>query len=85
MNRRHLLKTAVASTGGALLSSCARGRQPRLASDAELAAVLREFGGVELAPGEAARIRKAIRESRFEIKVDPEVQPECDFDPEVEP
>ena len=39
---------------------------------------------VELAPGEAARIRKAVRESRFDIEVDPEVQPECDFDPRVE-
>ena len=36
---------------------------------------------IELAPGEAARIRKTVRDSRFDIEVDPEVQPECDFDP----
>ena len=68
-----------------MMSSCGTNAPQDLASDAELAAVLREFGGQEqFAPGDAARIRAVLKQYRFDVKVDPEVQPQGDFDAEVD-
>ena len=75
--------TITAQEGLAMLPTSAASGQ-HVASDAELVAVLRELGGFELASEDASQIRALIQELRIEGRVDPEVQPQCDFDPEVD-
>src|SRR5512132_1355904 len=84
MKRREAVKGIIGSSTAGFLGACSRGKPSGHASDEALAAVLREFGSVELAPGEAAQVRAAIKASAFSIRVDPEVQPQLAFDPVVE-
>jgi hypothetical protein len=50
----------------------------------QMRAVLR-LNGMDLEPGEAPSVLASFAGSRFATPVDPAIQPQSDFDPEVEP
>ena len=46
--------------------------------------MLQQLAGLELQPGEAAKVLASLKSNRFTAKVDPTIQPQSDFDPEVD-
>lgn len=53
-------------------------------TEEQVAALLRQLAGVEPRPGEAERVRRALKEARAGAETDPRIQPAFGFDPEVE-
>jgi hypothetical protein len=49
----------------------------------QLGAMLR-LNGTDLAPGEGQKVLASFAANRFAGAVDPMIQPNCDFDPDVE-
>jgi hypothetical protein len=72
MNRRDALISL------AVLTACATSTP-----DDDLQAVMREYGGFELKPGEGPAVLASLKGSRFIEDVDPTIQPQSDFDPDA--
>jgi hypothetical protein len=70
MNRRDAL-IAVAAL------ACSAGPQD------DFQVVVREIGGFELKPGEGPAVMASLKGSRYTVDVDPTIQPQSDFDPDV--
>jgi hypothetical protein len=82
MKRREALVSLAVS--GAALIAPAYGREvsPKDLSDEQIRAMLR-LNGLDLAPGEGAKVRASLALNRFVIPVDPSLQP-ADFDADVD-
>jgi hypothetical protein len=78
MKRREALVSLAAAASLASLAACAS------ASPADdLQAVVRQLGGFDLSPGEAPAVLASLKGSRYTAEVDPTIQPQSDFDPDV--
>ena len=53
-------------------------------SEEQLRFLLRQLAGLELQASEAPKILASFKSNRFTAKVDPTIQPQSDFDPEVD-
>ncbi len=85
MKRRDALVSIAASGAGMLLGACAAPPAPDGdLSDEQLGALLR-LAGYQMAPGEGAKILASFKGNRFTTDVDPTIQPQSDFDPDVDP
>ena len=68
-----------------MLTSCqAPQNAPQQLSEEQLRALLHEFAGLDLQPGEGPHILASLKNNRFTAPVDPTIQPQSDFDPEVD-
>jgi hypothetical protein len=87
VKRRDAIVSLALSGLGTLLTSGTATRQTSKEglSEEQLRMLLRQFAGLELQPGEAPKVLASFKSNRFTAKVDPMVQPQADFDPEVEP
>jgi len=89
VKRREVLVSLAVAGAGVALGGCA-GRpgadvDPRDPSDAQLGTMLRQLSGLDLRPGEGPSVLRSFKGSRFTAHVDPTIQPQADFDPEVDP
>jgi hypothetical protein len=84
MKRRDALVALAAGGAGSLLPSCGRPSRADDVSEEQLRLMLRRLAGLDLAPDEAARVLGALRANRFTGRPDPTIQPQSDFDPEVD-
>ena len=75
MKRRDALVSLAALTS---LAACASSTPAD-----DLQAVVRQLGGFDLQPGEAPAVLASLKGSRYTAEVDPTIQPQSDFDPEV--
>lgn len=75
MNRRDALVSLAAV---ASLTACAASTPAD-----DLQAVVRQIGGFDLQPGEAPAVLASLKGSRYTADVDPTIQPQADFDPDV--
>jgi hypothetical protein len=84
MKRRDALLALGASGMVIVLPGCA-GPQASSGglSEDQLEAMLR-LNGMSLAPGEGPAVLASFTANRFATVVDPTIQPQCDFDPEVD-
>jgi hypothetical protein len=86
VKRRDLVVSLAASGLGIALGPwVAAGRPNEELSEEQLRMILRELAGFDLPAAEAPKVLAAFKLNRFTTKVDPIVQPQADFDPEVEP
>ena len=85
MNRRDALISLVTSSVGMAVSSWAAPQAPsdRL-SEPQLEILLEELAGLKLQAGEAKKVLASLSLNRFTAKIDPKIQPQSDFDPEVD-
>jgi hypothetical protein len=83
VKRRDVLVTLAASGAVAILPACARQTRKEGLSDAEIGAMLR-LNGMDLDPGEGAAVRASFMGSRFPATIDPTIQPQSDFDADVD-
>ena len=84
MKRREALVSIALSGTTILLPGCAPSPAPAdTLSERDIQALLR-LQGVTLEPGEGAHVLTSFMSSRFTTAVDPTVQPQSDFDPEVD-
>jgi hypothetical protein len=85
MQRRDALASLAVSGAGILLGACstpsAAGEGP---SEAQIGILLRQLTGYELRPGEGAKVLASLQGSRYTGAVDPTIQPQSDFDPDVD-
>jgi hypothetical protein len=83
--RDAIVSLALSGLSTLLLSRAAAGQAENEGlSEEQLRIVLRQFAGLDLQPGEAPKILASFNSNRFMVKVDPTIQPQCDFDPEVD-
>lgn len=83
MKRRDVLVTLAASGAAAMLPACTRETPKEGLSDAEMRAMLR-LNGMDLDPGEGPAVLASFTGSRFPAVVDPTIQPQSDFDADVD-
>ena len=85
MKRRDALVSVAVYGAGAVLPSWSGLKVPSEGlSEEQLRILLRQLAGLELQSGEAPKILASLRSNRFTASVDPTVQPQSDFDPEVD-
>jgi len=88
MQRRDALASLAASGAGILLGGCTPSAASRAESDANSEALiepmLSQLTGYSVRPGEAAAVLASLNGSRFTAPVDPTIQPQSDFDPDVD-
>lgn len=85
MERRDALATLAASGAGLLLNGCSP--QPATTgrpSDAHIGLLLSGLTPYTLGPGEGAAVQASLDGNRFTAAVDPTIQPQSDFDPDVD-
>jgi hypothetical protein len=85
MKRRDTFAALGLAGLGSILPELAAAAAAGELTEDQVAALLRQVAGVEARPGEAARVRDALKEARATAETDPRVQPALGFDPEVEP
>jgi hypothetical protein len=83
VKRRDVLVTIAASGAAAMLPACSGEAPTEGLSDVEMRGMLR-LNGMDLGPGEGAAIRASFVGSRFPAAVDPTIQPQSDFDADVD-
>jgi hypothetical protein len=84
MNRRDLFSSVAIVAGTMLWDPRSATSQSDGLSDEQLRSALRYLAGLDLEPGEAAKVLASLHLNRFDVKVEPTVQPQADFDPEVD-
>jgi hypothetical protein len=83
LKRRDALVAMAASGVAIVLPGCASPRPTSGAlTDDQMRAMLR-LNGMDLAPGEGPRVLASFTGNRYAAAVDPAIQPNCDFDPDV--
>ncbi len=84
VNRRSALLTIAMSGTAILLPACeAPKSRSALLSDDQMQAMLR-LNGMDLAPGEGPKVLASFTANRFTASVDATIQPNSDFDPDVD-
>jgi hypothetical protein len=85
VKRRDAVVSIAISGAGLALGAC-RGAPPAAGelTDGELQAWVRQVDGYTLRPGEAQAILASFKGNRFTAEVDPAIQPQSDFDADVE-
>jgi hypothetical protein len=85
VRRRDALVSVVTSGLGIAVGSWAL---PELAneclSEEQLGIFLRHLAGFDLPAGEGPKVLASFNSNRFKANVDPKIQPQSDFDPEVD-
>ena len=84
MKRRDALVALAAGGAGSVLPSCGRATPTDHIDEERLRLMLRHLADLPLAPDEAQRVLAALRANRFTGRPDPAIQPQSDFDPEVD-
>jgi hypothetical protein len=83
VKRRDALITLAVSGAAAILPACATDAKKEGLSEAEMRAMLR-LNGMDLGPGEGAAVLASFMGGRFPATVDPTIQPQSDFDADVD-
>jgi hypothetical protein len=85
MQRRDALASLMTSGAGLLLGACssppASSEGP---SEAQIGVLLQQLTGYTLRPGEGAKVQASLDGNRFTAAVDPTIQPQSDFDPDID-
>jgi hypothetical protein len=85
VKRRDALVSLAVYGAGAVLPSWSGLKVPSEGlSEEQLRILLWQLGGLEMQSGEASKVLVSLRSNRFTASVDPTVQPQSDFDPEVD-
>ena len=85
MKRREVLVSMALSGAAMALPGCAKVQAPAEGlSEDQLRAML-QLNGMDLQPDEAPKVRASFLAGRFTTAVDPAVQPQSDFDADVDP
>jgi hypothetical protein len=85
MQRRDALASLAVSGAGLLLGACAPSPAASAhLSESQIGSVLQQLTGYTLRPGEGAAVLASLEGNRFTADVDPTVQPQSDFDPDVD-
>ena len=86
MNRREaVVSVAMAGVAIALPGCAVSGNQGSgVLTDEQMRAMLR-LNGMDLEPGEGPKVLASFVGSRFTAQVDPTIQPQADFDADVDP
>jgi hypothetical protein len=75
--------TLAVSGAAAMVPACTSEPPKEGLADLEMRAMLR-LNGMDLAPGEGPRVLASFTASRFPAAVDPTIQPQSDFDADVD-
>jgi hypothetical protein len=85
VKRRDALVSVAVYGAGAVMPSWSGVKIPSEGlSEEQLRILLWQLAGLDLQSGEAPKILVSLRSNRFTANVDPTVQPQSDFDPEVD-
>jgi len=84
MKRRDLLLSMAASSVAIALPGCVGRSGNKGVSESDVRDMLMDLYGIELPPGQEQAVIASLKGSRYTAAVDPMVQPQCDFDAEVD-